>query len=113
MTDKDRVGRRAIALLVMAAVLISSGSGALGDESSEAAGLVLDIYVDDAGKALVTGYAKSIAGLHFLNASEYQYDQDAQQLYAVTNSLTMKNGDDWEIILPAVGVYAEYHVTST
>ncbi len=111
MTDKDRVGRRAIALLVMAAVLISSGSGALGDESSEAAGLVLDIYVDDAGKALVTGYAKSIAGLPFLNASEYQYDQDAQQLYAVTNSLTMKNGDDWEIILPAVGVYAEYHVT--
>ncbi|HPE62596.1 MAG TPA: helix-turn-helix domain-containing protein [Methanothrix sp.] len=111
MTDKDWLGLRAITLLVMVAVLLSSSSGAVENESSDSAGLVLDIYVDDAGKALVTGYAKSIGGLPFLNASEYQYDEDAQQLYAVTNALTMKNGDDWEIILPAVGVYAEYHVT--
>ena len=111
MTDNDRLVRRAITLLVMAAVLLSSSSWAVGDESSDSMGLVLDIYVDDAGKALVTGYAKSIEGLPFLNASEYQYDEDANQLYAVTNALTMKNGDDWEIGLPAEGVYAEYHVT--
>ncbi len=111
MTYKDRLARWAMTFFVMAASLLSSGSWALGDESSNSTGLVLDIYADDTGKALVTGYAKNIGGLPFLNASEYQYDEDAHQLYAVTNALTIKNGDDWEIRLPAEGVYAEYHVT--
>jgi len=110
----NRPSRLALTLFMIAAIVLSSGSWAqeaFGDVSSDSRGLVLDIYVDDAGKALVTGYAKGIEGLSFLNASEYQYDDDTYQLYAVTNALTWKNGDDWEIRLPAEGSYGEYHVT--
>ncbi|HOO53662.1 MAG TPA: helix-turn-helix domain-containing protein [Methanothrix sp.] len=111
MKDIDRSSLLAPTLFVIAAVVFSSGSWAAEDESFDSRGLVLDIYADDAGKALVTGYAKGIDGLSFLNDSEYQYDEDASQLYAVTNALTWKNGDDWEIRLPAEGSYDEYHVT--
>ena len=111
MTYIKGLSRWSIILFAVAAVVLSSGSGAAGAEASEAAGLVLDVYVDDAGKALVTGYAMRIDGLAFLNGSEYQYDEDARQLYAVTNSLTTKRGDDWEIGLSAAGSYGEYHVT--
>jgi uncharacterized membrane protein len=96
---------------VIATIVFSSGSWALGDESADSRALVLDVYTDDAGKALVTGYAKGIEGLPFLNASEYQYDDETSQLYAVTNALTWKNGDDWEIKLLTEGSYGEYHVT--
>jgi uncharacterized membrane protein len=114
MKDIERLSRLALTLTVIAVVILSSGScaqEALGEGSSDSWSLVLDIYADDAGKALVTGYANGIEGLTFLNASEYQYDEDASQLYAVTDALTWKNGDEWEIRLPAEGIYGEYHVT--
>lgn len=105
------MSRSALTILVYAVIVLSSGSWALDDESIDSRSLVLDIYADDAGKALLTGYARGIEGLAFLNGSEYQYDEEALQLYAVTNALTAKNGDDWVIRLPATGGYAEYHVT--
>ena len=111
MTDIMGLCRWPVLLLAFAAAVLSSGSWAAEAAGSEAAGLVLDVYVDDAGKALVTGYAMRIDGLAFLNGSEYQYDEEARQLYAVTNSLTAKRGDDWEIGLSAAGSYGEYHVT--
>lgn len=111
MTDIMGLCRWPVLLLAFAAAVLSSGSWAAEAAGSEAAGLVLDVYVDDAGKALVTGYAMRIDGLAFLNGSEYQYDEEARQLYAVTNSLTAKRGDDWEIGLSASGSYGEYHVT--
>jgi hypothetical protein len=106
MKDIDIKGLWAFALLV--AVLLTPAAGNGGAVSR---GLVLDIYADESGKALVTGYAEGIEGLPFLSGSEYQYDEDALQLYAVTNALTTKNGDDWEIRLPTEGSYGEYHVT--
>ncbi len=106
MKDIDIKGLWAFALLV--AVLLTP---AAGDEGLGSRGLVLDIYADEMGKALVTGYAEGIDGLPFLSGSEYQYDEDALQLYAVTNALTTKNGEDWEIRLPTEGSYGEYHVT--
>lgn len=111
MTEKYSLCRWTLTLFAVAAVLISPAFLASGAEIDEVGGLVLDIYADDAGKALVTGYAKSIAGLAFLNGSDYQYDEGALQLYAVTNALTKKSGDDWEIRLSAEGSYGEYHVT--
>jgi uncharacterized membrane protein len=111
MKDIDRLSRLALALFMTAAVVLSPGSWALEDEISDSRSLVLDVYADDAGKALVTGYANGIEGLSFLNASEYLYDDDSRQLYAVTNALTWKSGDEWEIRLPAEGVYGEYHVS--
>jgi hypothetical protein len=111
MKDIDTLCRSALIILIYAIVVFSSGSWALEDESGDSRSLVLDIYADDAGKALLTGYASGIEGLAFLNGSEYQYDEEALQLYAVTNALTTKNGDDWEIRLPATGGYGEYHIT--
>jgi uncharacterized membrane protein len=114
MKDIDRPSRLALTLFMTAAIVLSSGSWAqeaFGNGSSNSRSLILDIYVDDAGKTLVTGYANGIDGLSFLNASDYQYDNDTCQLYAVTNALTWKYGDEWEIRLPAEGSYGEYHVT--
>lgn len=111
MKDIDTLCRSALIILIYATFVFSSGSWALEDESGDSRSLVLDIYADDAGKALLTGYARGIEGLAFLNGSEYQYDEEALQLYAVTNALTTKNGDDWEIRLPATGGYGEYHIT--
>lgn len=71
--------------------------------------LVLNIYVNDAGKVLITGYADGIDGLSFLKDSQYRYDKDTKQLYALTDSLTYKSGEDWEAKLPSSGNYSEYH----
>lgn len=109
MKDIERLSWLALTFFVIALIVLSLGSWA--EESSDPRSLVLDVYADDAGKALVTGYANGIEGLPFLNASEYIYDNDSLQLYAVTNALTWKSGDEWEIRLPAEGVYGEYHVT--
>ncbi len=77
--------------------------------STYTSNLVLNIYVNDAGKVLVTGYADSINGLSFLKDSQYKYDKDTKQLYALTDSLTYKSGEDWEAKLPSQGNYSEYH----
>jgi hypothetical protein len=71
--------------------------------------IVLNVYIDEGGKALITGYADSIDGLPFLSGSQYKYDNSTKQLYALTNSLTDKSGDDWETTLPTQGSYSEYH----
>ena len=73
--------------------------------------LILNIYVDETGKALVTGYVEDIEGLSFLKTAEYLYENDTNQLYAITNSLTWKYGDKWEINFTtnADAYYTEYH----
>jgi uncharacterized membrane protein len=73
--------------------------------------LALDIYVDETGRALLTGYAKDIAGLPILNSLDYRYNNDTGQLYALTNSLTSKRGDYWTLEFPANGYYNQYHTT--
>jgi len=77
--------------------------------STYTSNLVLNIYVNDAGKVLITGYADSIDGLSFLKDSQYKYDKDTKQLYALTDSLTYKSGENWEAKLPSQGYYSEYH----
>ena len=71
--------------------------------------LVLNIYIDDTGRSLVTGFANDISGLPFLITSQYKYDKDTKQLYALTNSLTNKSGDGWEMKFLSMGNYSEYH----
>jgi len=73
--------------------------------------LILNIYIDETGKALVTGYVDDIEGLSFLKTAEYLYENDTNQLYALTNSLTWKYGDKWEINFTtnADAYYTEYH----
>ncbi len=75
--------------------------------------LILDIVVDETGKALVTGYVehRDIDNLSFLETSDYLYDKDTNQLYALTHALTCKYEDDWIIKLTtsAFSYYTDYH----
>ncbi len=78
--------------------------------------LILNIYVDETGKALVTGYVEQedvemLAFLETSSESECIYENDTNQLYALTNSLTWKYGDRWVINFTTNGSYAEYHTT--
>ncbi|MDI6885121.1 MAG: hypothetical protein QMD22_02000 [archaeon] len=73
--------------------------------------LILNIYVDEAGKSLVTGYIEDadIDSLPFLKTAEYLYENDTKQLYALTNALTSKYGENWEINFTTYTYYREYH----
>lgn len=71
--------------------------------------LMLTIYLDETGKALVTGYVDEISGLPFLNTAEYLYENHTHQLYALTNSLTTKNGDLWALNFTTTSFYTDYH----
>jgi uncharacterized membrane protein len=73
--------------------------------------LILNIYIDETGKALVTGYIEDVDSLPFLKTAEYLYENDTKQLYALTNSLTWKYGDKWAINFTtnADAYYTEYH----
>lgn len=96
-----------VLILASSAMIVSSAQDASTNNSKS---LVLNAYIDMTGRALVTGYADTVDGLSFLNTSQYQYDNDTRQLYALTDTLTYKNGDDWSLEFSAQGYYEGYHV---
>ncbi len=98
-------------LMIITAVFILGNNGCALDDVADPKELTLDIYVDDTGKAFVTGYAGDINGLSFLETSQYEYENDTDQLYAITNSLTWKEGDEWSIRFATGAYYDEYHTT--
>ncbi|MDM7940741.1 MAG: helix-turn-helix domain-containing protein [Methanothrix sp.] len=73
--------------------------------------LILNVYLDNAGKALITGYAENISSLSFLNASQYRYENETNQLYALTDSLTTKEGDLWTLMFDARGFFGDFRIT--
>ena len=125
--SKDKMGSVALLrklvgaglLLILASMVMASASGQ--DFNSEVAGknLSLDVYLYDSGKALVAGYADSTEGLTFLEparsapnntaqyTSKYRFDN---QLYAWTDALTSKQGENWSLMFSCDGFYKEYHV---
>jgi hypothetical protein len=114
MTEPINTGLLNVVIIGVIATTMMMGATSQGYNSTQNNGtypgnLVLNIYIDEGGKALITGYADSIDGLPFLNGSQYKYDNNTKQLYALTNSLTDKSGDDWETTLPVHGNYSEYH----
>ncbi len=98
-------------LMIITAVFILMNYGCALDDGADQKELTLDIYVDDTGKAFVTGYAEEIDGLSFLETSQYEYENDTDRLYAITNSLTWKKGDEWSIRFATEAYYDEYHTT--
>jgi hypothetical protein len=101
----------AVALVLLVAVTTAVPDLCHGsEEEREASSLILDIYVNESGKALMTGYADSIEGLFFLDASDYIYEDDTCQLFVLTDSLIERSGNDWALRFPADGYYDEYHV---
>jgi len=114
------MSKRSILQLLVALIVIAITAPVLGyngdeyyaplyDNDTYFNQLMLTIYVDETGKALVTGYMDDIEGLPFLKTAEYLYENDTHQLYALTNSLTWKYGDFWALNFTATGYYTDYH----
>jgi len=72
--------------------------------------LILNVYIDDGGRALINGYVDDPGSLAFLNSSEYTYEDDSRQLYAITDALTSKSRDNWTIRFESEGSYEEYQI---
>ena len=97
-----------LSLFAVAALLFlpaQSQDDALGQR------LIVNVYLDNAGKALVTGYAENVRGLSFLNNSQFRFENESHQLYALTDNLTTKSGDLWTLNLDARGSFDDYRVT--
>ena len=110
-SGKGGVVRWQIAAILLFVVALLSASAPAEENSLFGQRLILNVYLDDSGKALVTGYADNVSGLLFLNSSQYRYENETNQLYALTDGLTTKVGDLWTIKFDATGSYDDYHVS--
>jgi uncharacterized membrane protein len=100
-----------VALLILIAFTTALQSGQGQDINREDVHrLILSIYMDRTGNALVTGYTEDPMGLSFLNSSQYTYDNKTNQLYATTNALTRKEGGTWALKFESLGSYEDYHL---
>lgn len=97
-----------IILLLMVILVTSAHAQTLNEEQ-----VLLNGYVDNSGKALLTGYATpgSLSFMPFLNGTQYTFDNNTNQLYAVTDALTSKSGDTWSLNFSLDGYYSDYSVT--
>jgi uncharacterized membrane protein len=75
--------------------------------------ILLNGYVDLSGNVLLTGYAtpESLYYMPFLYGTNYSFDNNSDQLYAVTDRLTSKNADTWILNFSLDGYYSDYSVT--
>jgi uncharacterized membrane protein len=97
-----------LALIFWAALMsVSAGAG----NATDGQWLSLNVYLDNTGKALVTGYAEDVSGLDFLNNSQSRFENDTGQLYALTDGLTTKVGDLWTLRFAARGSFDDYRVS--
>jgi hypothetical protein len=103
-------GKAAVSVVLVAAFLVMSAHAQQSD-SSFGQSLVLNVYLDNAGKALITGYAEDVSGLAFLADSQFRFENDSHQLYALTDRLTAKAGDLWTLSFDANGNFDDYRVT--
>ncbi len=72
--------------------------------------LIVEIYVAESGRALVTGYVSEDAlnSLPFLAGSNYVFYNDTSEIYAVTDALTSKEGGTWTLNFSIDGYYLHY-----
>ena len=100
--------RIVVSLVLLTALFFAS---AIGQEATLGQRIILNVYLDNTGKALVTGYAENISGLVFLNTAVYRFENDTNQIYALTDGLTTKNSDLWTLRFNSQGYYDDYRVT--
>ena len=95
-------------------VLAEDAVGADGDGGAGAASgsIVLDVYLDAEGRALIVGYveAEDPEDLAFLEGAEFFYDEDTGELYAISDGLTSAQGDRTRIEFGAGADWNEGHL---
>lgn len=96
--------------LFLLVILITS---AHAQETINEEQVLLNGYVDNSGKVLLTGYAspESLSYMPFLNGAQYTFDNNTNQFYAVTDMLTSKSADTWSFNFSLDGYYSDYSVT--
>ncbi|MCZ7392577.1 MAG: hypothetical protein ABOK23_00575 [Candidatus Methanoperedens sp.] len=94
-------------------LLIILITGAHAQEMITEEQVLLNGYVDNSGNVLLTGYATpgSLSYMLFLNGTQYTFDNNTNQLYAVTDALTSKSADTWSLNFSLEGYYSDYSVT--
>jgi uncharacterized membrane protein len=94
-------------------LLIILMTGAYAQETINEEQVLLNGYVDNSGNVLLTGYATpgSLSYMPFLNDTQYTFDNNTNQLYAVTDALTSKSADRWSLNFSLEGYYSDYSVT--
>lgn len=100
-------------LLSISLTAILAGA-ALGQNDEEDSAilyqLVLNVYIDEGGRALINGYIDDPGSLAFLNSSEYTYEEESRQIYAITSALTSKIKDNWILTFESDGSYGECQI---
>ncbi len=97
-----------IILFLLAILITSARAQTLNEEQ-----VILNGYVDDSGTVLLTGYATpgSLPYMPFLNGTQYTFDNNTNQLYAVIDTLTSKSADNWSLNFSMDGYYSDYSAT--
>ncbi len=97
-----------IILFLLAILITSAHAQTLNEEQ-----ILLNGYVDDSGKVLLTGYATpgSLSNMPFLNGTQYTFDNSTNQLYVVLDTLTSKSADTWSLNFSIDGYYSDYSAT--
>ena len=74
--------------------------------------IVLDVYLDAEGRALIVGYLETerLEDLVFLEGFERFYDEDTGELYALVGGLTLVRGDETRLAFEAVREWDECHL---
>jgi len=77
-----------------------------------AGSIVLDVYLDSEGRALIVGYLETdrLDDLAFLGGSEYAHDEVTGELYAKSDGLTSAQGDGTWIEFEAGADWNEVHL---
>ncbi len=76
--------------------------------------IALNIYIDESGKALIAGYVENpevLAELEFLKDVQYTFDSQTHQLICLTDKLTSKQAENWEVNFTITGYFTEFSAT--
>ncbi len=96
--------------MLLLLILISS---AHAQEEITEGQIALDGHVEISGQVVLTGYAtfESLYYMPFLNGTQYTFDNNTNQLYAVSDMLTSKKADTWSLNFSLDGYYSDYSMT--
>lgn len=95
-----------IALIILLIIIPGARSQEITENTA-----ILDIYIAENGRALVTGYLseESIAQLIQLEDTTHVFYNDTSEIYLVTDSLSTKTGRQWKINFSLRGYFLDYN----